>query len=187
MIKKPEKILSGPSGVTLVEILIALTIASLVMLPVILLFGITERVTYKSTNEVVASNLALQKIEELRSQPFSELRRIIELAAEDMIEGPFEEVILPVEVNGMWNSPGVEYARETRLSFYPNINPDSSRPDFEMQKRRIRLRVLVRFIERVPGAGDPDRERIFELSTITSDENLGSGLNASFPINLESI
>ncbi|NCB37638.1 MAG: prepilin-type N-terminal cleavage/methylation domain-containing protein [Erysipelotrichia bacterium] len=169
-------------GVTLVEILVALSISSLVMLPIILLFGVSEKVTYKSINEVVACNLALQKVEELKSRPFEELRKIIELDAVDAVEGPFKEVILPLEVNGVWNSPGVEYARETRLSFYPNIDPDPSRPDFELQKRRVRIRVIVKFNEAV--MGKKNNEKMFELATILGDETLGAGLNASFPMTL---
>jgi len=172
-------LLAGKKGITLVEILVALSVASLVMLPIILLFGITEKVTYKSINEVVACNLALQKVEEFKSRPFNDLRQIIEVAAEDPKEGPFKEVILPLELNGVWNTPGVEYARETRLSFYPNIDPDPSLPDFELQKRRVRIRVVVRFIEKAMGR--KDNEKSFELATILGDETLGAGLNASFP------
>lgn len=174
---KPEK-----SGLTLVEILVALSVASLVMLPIILLFGVSEKVTYKSINEVVACNLALQKVEELKSKPFNELRKIIEIAASDPVEGPFKEVVLPLELNGVWNSPGVEYARETILSFYPFVDPDPSRPDFELQKRRIRIRVLVKFIEKA--SGQKNNEKVFELATILGDETLGAGLNASFPMNI---
>ncbi len=170
---------AGKKGVTLVEILVALSVASLVMLPIILLFGTTEKVTYKSINEVVACNLALQKVEEFKSRPFAELRQIIEVAAEDPKEGPFKEVVLPLELNGVWNTPGVEYARETRLSFYPNVDPDSTLPDYELQKRRVRIRVLVRFIEKA--MGKKDNEKLFELATILGDETLGAGLNASFP------
>jgi hypothetical protein len=169
-------------GLTLVEILVALSVASLVMLPIILLFGVSEKVTYKSINEVVACNLAMQKIEELKSKPFNELRKIIEIEASDPVEGPFAEVILPLEMNGVWNSPGVEYARETRLSFYPFVDPDPTRPDFELQKRRIRIRVMVRFIEK--SSGQKNNEKTFELATILGDETLGAGLNASFPMNL---
>lgn len=167
-------------GVTLVEILVALSVASLVMLPIILLFGVSEKVTYKSINEVVACNLALQKVEELKSRPFLELRKIIEVAAPDAAEGPFTEVVLPLELNGVWNTPGVEYAREARLSFYPNIDPDPSRPDFELQKRRVRIRVIVKFIE--AAMGKKNNEKSFELATIIGDETLGAGLNASFPM-----
>ena len=167
------------TGITLVEILVALSVASLVMLPIILLFGVSEKVTYKSTNEVVACNLALQKVEELKSRPFNDLKQILEIAAPDPAEGPFKEVVLPLEVNGVWNSPGVEYARETRISFYPNINPDPSRPDFELQKRRIRIRVIVRFKEL--STTQKKKEKTFELATILGDETLGAGLNASFP------
>ncbi len=169
-------------GLTLVEILVALSVASLVMLPIILLFGVSEKVTYKSINEVVACNLALQKIEELKSKPFSELRKIIEIDASDPVEGPFREVILPVEANATWDSPGVTYARETRISFYPFIDPDPSRPDFELQKRRVRIRVLVRFVE--AASGQKKNEKTFELATILGDETLGAGLNASFPMNI---
>lgn len=166
------------SGATLVEILIAISLASLVMLPMILIFGVSEKITYKSINEVVACNLALQKIEELKSRPFAELKQIIEQAADDPEEGPFKEVVLPLEVNGVWNSPGVEYAREPRLSFYPLVDPDPTRADFELQKRRIRIRVIVKFIEKVSGMKDINKN--FELSTILADETLGSGLNASY-------
>jgi hypothetical protein len=170
------------SGLTLVEILVALSVASLIMLPVILLFGVSENVTYKSINEVVACNLALQKIEELKSKPFNELRKIIEVEASDPIEGPFKEIVLPLELNGVWNSPGVEYARETRIAFYPYVDPDPTRPDFELQKRRVRIRVLVKFIEKA--SGQKNNEKTFELATILGDETLGAGLNASFPMNI---
>ncbi|NLI76035.1 MAG: hypothetical protein GX442_06275 [Candidatus Riflebacteria bacterium] len=168
----------GSRGITLVEILVAISVASLVMLPIILLFGISEKVTYKSINEVVASNLALQKIEELKSRPFVQLRQLIEAAAPDPVDGPFGEVKLPLELNGVWNTPGVEYAREASLAFYPNVDPSPADPDYEMQKRRIRIRVVVKFIEKVMG---PDaKEKAFELATMVADETLGAGLNASF-------
>ena len=165
-------------GATLIEILIAICLASLVMLPMMLIFGITEKVTYKSINEVVACNLALQKIEELKSRPFEDLKQIIEQASDDPEEGPFKEVVLPLELNGIWNTPGVEYAREPRISFYPYVDPDPTKADFELQKRRIRIRVIVKFIEKV--AGMKDLHKNFELSTIVSDETFGSGLNATF-------
>ncbi len=179
---KKIKTTYGNGGITLVEILVALSVASLVMLPIILLFGVTEKITYKSINEVVACNLALQKIEEFKSRPFIELRKIIEVAAPDAVVGPFKEVILPLELNGVWNTPGVEYARETRLSFYPNIDPDPTRPDYELQKRRVRIRVLVRFIEKA--TAQKNKEKTFELATILGDETMGSGLNASFPMTI---
>lgn len=166
-------------GITLVEILVALSVASLIMLPIILVFGVSEKVTYKSINEVVASNLALQKVEELKSRPFEVLRGMIESFAPDPVEGPFTEVKLPLELNGQWNTPGVEYAREARLSFYPNPDPDPRSPDYELQKRRIRIRVVVRFIE--AAVGGPKREKSFELATLLVDETYGAGLNASFP------
>jgi len=165
-------------GITLVEILVALSIASLVMLPIILLFGISEKVTYKSINEVVASNLALQKIEELKSRPFVQLRQLIEGAAADSVDGPFTEYKFPLELNGVWNTPGVEYRREAVLSFYPNVDPHPADPDYELQKRRIRIRVMVKFIEKSSGLAN--REKSFELATMLADETLGAGLNATF-------
>ncbi|HNW36294.1 MAG TPA: hypothetical protein PKM25_15250 [Candidatus Ozemobacteraceae bacterium] len=184
-LRKPAFSSSG-SGITLVEILVALSVASLVMLPIILLFGISEKVTYKSINEVVAANLALQKIEELKSRPFAELRQIIELDAADPIDGPFKEVALPREANGVWNSPGVQYSREARISFYPNVDPDTGSPDFELQKRRIRIKSIVFFLELVQGGKNKPLEKTFELSTIVSDETLGAGLNSSFTPSLPS-
>lgn len=168
------------SGITLVEILVALSVASLVMLPIILLFGISEKVTYKSINEVVAANLAMLKIEELKSRPFAQLRQIIELAAPDPVDGPFKEVVMPRESNGTWDTPGVKYTREARLSFYPNVDPDAASPDYELQKRRIRIRSIVYFFELVSGTGKQGKEKNFELATIVTDEMLGSGLNSSF-------
>lgn len=183
MKKLSQITISTCRGITLVEILVALSVASLVMLPIILLFGVSEKVTYKSINEVVACSLALQKIEELKSRPFEELRKIIEIASPDPVDGPFKEVVLPLELNGVWNTPGVEYARETRLSFYPNVDPDPTQPDYELQKRRVRIRVIVKFIE--AATGRKDNEKTFELATILGDESLGAGLNASFPVMLQ--
>ena len=167
------------TGITLVEILVSFAVVSLVMLPIILLFGVSEKVTYKSINEVVASNLAMQKIEELKSSPFKQLRVIIENAAPDPLDGPFQEVILPLELNGNWNTPGVEYAREARLSFFPNADPNPTSPDYELQKRRIRIRVIVKFVEIL--VDGKKREKNFELATLVGDETYGDGLNASFP------
>ena len=99
------------------------------------------------------------------------------------LKSSFKEVILPLELNGVWNTPGVEYAREPRISFYPYVNPDPTKTDFELQKRRIRIRVIVKFIERLPGM--KDKEKHFELSTILSDETYGSGLNATFTANIK--
>ena len=111
------------AGITLVEILVALSVASLIMLPVILLFGVSEKVTYKSINEVVACNLALQKIEELNSRPFEELRKIIEVAAPDPAEGPFTEVVLPLELNGVWNTPALNMPARQDSRFTPTSTP----------------------------------------------------------------
>lgn len=167
------------------EILIALMVSSLVMLPIILLFGVSEKVTYKSINEVVASNLALQKIEELKSRPYAKLREIVEMNAPDRINGPFSEVALPVETNGDWNTPGVEYNRRVHLSFYPYPDPDPTSTDYELQKRRIRIRVVVNFIEKALGGDQKDRQKMFELAALAADETYGAGLNATFtlPIN----
>ncbi|MBF0545452.1 MAG: hypothetical protein HQM08_13510 [Candidatus Riflebacteria bacterium] len=162
----------------MVEILVAISIASLVMLPIILLFGVSEKVTYKSINEVVAANIGLQKIEELKNRPFDELRKLVESLASDSVEGPFFEVKLPLELNGQWNTPGVEYAREARLSFYPNPDPNPHDPDYELQKRRVRIRVIVHFVEL--SVDGQRREKNFELSTLVGDENYGTPLNASF-------
>ncbi|MBF0410669.1 MAG: prepilin-type N-terminal cleavage/methylation domain-containing protein [Candidatus Riflebacteria bacterium] len=169
---------SDQNGVSLVEILVAISIASLVMLPIILLFGISEKVTYKSINEVVAANLALQKIEELKCRPFAELRGMIEAHAADQVEGPFTEISLPIETNVQWNSPGVEYSREARISFFPSPDPNPQQPDYELQKRRVRIRVIVHFIEIMTDGRR--KEKDFELATLLGDEGLASGMNASF-------
>jgi type II secretory pathway pseudopilin PulG len=170
-------------GITLVEILVALAVISLVMLPFILLFGVSEKVTFKSINEVVATNLALQKIEELKSRPFEQLSKIIVSHAPDPNDGPFQEVALPLELNGNWNTPGVEYGREARLSFYPFPDPPPSAPDYELLKRRVRVRVIIRFIERMPDG--KKREKTFEMAAIVGDETLGAGLNATFTVPLK--
>jgi len=164
-----------------VEILVALSVASLVMLPIIMLFGVSEKVTYKSINEVVAANLALQKLEELRSRPFAEVRSIIEGKAPDPVDGPFAEAKLPLEMNGQWNTPGVEYAREAILSFYPYPDPNPGSPDYELQKRRIRIRVVVHFVEQMQGK---KKEKTLEFATLIGDETFGAGLNASFSISM---
>ncbi|NLM16738.1 MAG: prepilin-type N-terminal cleavage/methylation domain-containing protein [Candidatus Riflebacteria bacterium] len=160
-------------GVTLIEVLIALLLGSLMIIPIFTIFGVSEKVTYKSTNEVVACNLALQRIEEFKSRPFAELRKKIEQAAADPLNGPYTEVVFPLEANAYWNSPGVEYLRETRISFYPNINPDVSLSNYEQQKLRIRIRAIVKFTETVSGQ---KKEKVFELATIVTDENYASGL-----------
>lgn len=175
---KNKNLKINKQGMTLAEIITAIVIAALVMIPMISIFGINEKITFKSINEVVACNLALQKIEELKSRKFEDLRKLIELDAGDVTEGPFREVLLEQGTNATWNSPGVEYKREARISFYPYITPDTSRQDFELQKRRIRIRVNVIFKETIQG--QPQREKNFELATILGDETLGAGMNASF-------
>ncbi len=164
-------------GMSLLELLIAISIASLIILPLFLIFNVSERVTFKSINEVVASNLAMQKLEELKSRPFEQLKKIIEGHSIDP-DGPFQECPLPLDKDPSWNTAGVEYEREARLSFFPYVNPDASDPEYELQKRRIRLRVIVRFSER--DANNTIRQKNFEMATIVADEQYGAGFVATF-------
>ena len=140
-------------GITLVEILVALSVASLIMLPIILLFGINEKITYKSINEVVACNLALQKIEELKSRQFSDLRKLIELDAGSVTDGPFREVLLVTEKNANWNTPGVDYTREARLAFTQMLTLMPQDPTSSCKKTNQNTCKRL-FTERVSGQKD---------------------------------
>jgi prepilin-type N-terminal cleavage/methylation domain-containing protein len=67
---------AGPptAGVTLVEVLIALTILAVVLLPVMVGFSQALITTSRSSLSVVATNIARQKVEELKAQDYASLQ-----------------------------------------------------------------------------------------------------------------
>lgn len=70
------KIISGaarPKGNTLAFVLIFMTILSFLMLPIINIFNHSSMTATKSKNALIALNLALQTIEEIKAMPYDEV------------------------------------------------------------------------------------------------------------------
>ena len=67
---------AGPpsAGVTLVEVLIALTILAVVLLPVMVGFSQALITTSRSSLSAVATNIARQKVEELKAKDYASLQ-----------------------------------------------------------------------------------------------------------------
>jgi prepilin-type N-terminal cleavage/methylation domain-containing protein len=75
--KPRTRLLGGPPaavrGLTLVEVLIALTILAVALLPVMLGFAQALITTSQSTVSATATSIAREKVEQLKAQPFSRL------------------------------------------------------------------------------------------------------------------
>ncbi|PHQ57756.1 MAG: hypothetical protein COA30_02145, partial [Sulfurimonas sp.] len=75
-------------GMTLVEVLAAMALLSALLIPIFLMISFSAKTVYRSTNDILAASVALERIEKLRSTPFYKLENILLGLDENMIERP---------------------------------------------------------------------------------------------------
>lgn len=170
-------------GMTLIEILAALAVMSAMLVPLMLIIRYSSTTTYRSSNDIVATSLAMSKMEELKSYPFFQLENILlglnpddpyrieHPEASRYLRGPFEtwpERPDVVEEN-LYHSGNVVFHRYTYLSYFPQPNPNPNAQNFESLRKRIKIRVHLFWKDRLSNTVSIPQDLAFEA--IVHDEN----------------
>lgn len=176
-------------GLSLVEVLAATALMSMLLVPIFLMMQFSTASVYRSTNDILASSLAIAKIEELRSLPYHQVENILlGLPFDDTsretgsgrLFGPFEPVPARPDIAepSLYTSGGMVFHRYTWLSYFPDPNPSTAYPDFDRKKRRIKVNVQIFWRDRLSKTVALDQDLSFE--TIIHDEgyNPKPGYNA---------
>lgn len=152
------------AGLSLVEILVAVTIFSLLIIPVITMFNQTSRAGMRTKEQMMAANLAQEKIEEYRSIGFAKLQKKLDALRENGLIY-YDKSEAPV--------PGFqEFSRQTIVSYFPEMNPPATNA---MAFKRIKVTVEVTW---KPGRMDLDKS--YKLFTILADKTPYHGVQPPF-------
>jgi prepilin-type N-terminal cleavage/methylation domain-containing protein len=168
---------------TLVELLVAIAVMSSLLVPVFLIMQYSSRTIYRSTNDILATSLAMSKMEELKSLPYTHLENVLlGLAADDpraeeyrqswrYIRGPFEEYppMPDIAEPSFYSTPNTTFHRYTYLSYFPEPNPDPDDEDFTAMRKRIRIRTQIFWKDRLSATVSVDQQLTFDA--IIQDEN----------------
>ncbi|PCJ21251.1 MAG: hypothetical protein COB02_01315 [Candidatus Cloacimonadota bacterium] len=167
-------------GMTLIEVLAALALLSALLIPIFLLISFSSKTVYRSTNDILAASVALERIEELRSLPYFKLENILLGLDENMTQrppsskvlyGPFEsyqeqpDIIQP----NCYNAGNVVFQCFTYLSYFPEPNPNPNDPKFLEKRKRIRARLRIFWKDRLSSSVYIDQDLSFD--TLIHDEN----------------
>lgn len=170
-------------GMSLVEVLAATALMAMMLVPIFLMMQYSSRAIYRSQNDIMATSLAIAKLDELRSLPYHKLENILlGLHPEDgsrmdgevprnLLVGPFEatpprpDILEPAFYRG----GGTEFHRYTWLSYFPEANPNPNAKEFDQMKKRIRVKVQIFWKDRLSKTVALDQELSFE--SIIHDEN----------------
>lgn len=184
------------SGITLLEILMAIAIFSFSIIPIIMMYRYTTQANMKSVNAMHAANLAIQKIEELKfggirtpNNPMSDVKkwgefeRLYQLLKEETDTGngwsPFQPNWKIFERSEGWDTiPGFpNFKRYTRVSFYPLETPDPSKipenaisDEYARLISRIQILVEVRWVEYKYERDNQMKEMKYTMYTIVTNK-----------------
>jgi prepilin-type N-terminal cleavage/methylation domain-containing protein len=147
---------------TLTELLITITLFSLLVIPIIKLFDLSARGNLKTKRAIIAATLASSRLEEYKYMGFSRLKE--ELDKRRSATGNYWWTMIenaPVE--------GYRYMRRiTRIAYYPDPNPpmvNLSKPETMQAWQRIQIIVEVYWKE------DPTKpEKKLSLFTIIGNK-----------------
>ena len=64
-------------GMSLVEVLTATAILSVLLVPMLFMMMYSNRAVYRSSNDITATTLAISKMEELKSLPYFQLENFV--------------------------------------------------------------------------------------------------------------
>ncbi|MCO4783093.1 MAG: prepilin-type N-terminal cleavage/methylation domain-containing protein [Candidatus Cloacimonetes bacterium] len=167
-------------GMTLVEVLAALAVLSALLVPIFLMISFSSKAVYRSTNDILAASVALERIEKLRSLPYFKMENILLGFDENMTQrppsskvlfGPFEtyqeqpDIVQP----NCYTSGSVVFQCYTYLSYFPEPNPDPNDPKFDEKRKRIRAKVRIFWKDRLSSSVYVDQDLTFD--TLIHDEN----------------
>jgi prepilin-type N-terminal cleavage/methylation domain-containing protein len=170
---------SRKKGFSLIEVLVAVAVMTALLVPILLIFQFSTKATYRSTNDILATSLAMSKMEELKSLPYYKLENILlGLHVEDstrdpnaLITGPFERSpeMPDIAEPSFYSARGVTFHRYTYLSYFPYGNPNPNNPDFLKMRKRIRIKTQIFWKDRLSNTVAVNQQLSFEA--IVHDEN----------------
>lgn len=175
--------MSKRKGLSLIEILAATAVMTALLVPMLLLYSYSTTTVYRSSNDITATSLAISKMEEIRALPYFKVENILMgLDPDDparinhpdavrFVRGPFEPSprIPDIAEPNFYKSASTMFHRYTYLSYFPIVNPNPNHPEFEKQRKRIRVQVVVYWKDRLSGRVAVDQHLSFD--SIIHDEN----------------
>ncbi|MDP7421633.1 MAG: prepilin-type N-terminal cleavage/methylation domain-containing protein [bacterium] len=157
--------LAPRGGFSLVEVLVAVAIFSMLIIPVVAMFNQTSRAGVKTKEQMLAANLAQEKMEEYRSMGYKPLK--------GRLENLSNRVYYSVESGALAPAPG--FSRSAIITFFydPADYGLGSNPDIEAIKaafmarggppERIKIKVEVKWKPR-----NSDTQNSYKLFTIVT-------------------
>lgn len=168
------------AGLSLLNVLLGASLLSFLILPLFLHFETARSGASRNAHNLTAVNLASNRIETLKRLGFRRIETLlltqgtIESVEDDEVlwpnfTGPFETTPERPDLRekGILEEGGILYDRFTFLSYFPFPNPDPNDPKFPSYRRRIQIRVVVRWKEKIQGG--KSRQRHFEMATMIHD------------------
>ena len=168
---------------SLVEVLTATAILSVLLVPMLFMMMYSNRAVYRSSNDITATTLAISKMEELKSLPYFQLEnlllglpannqdRINRPDATRFVRGPFEDYPERPDISepSMYKDGGTVFHRFTYISYFPDKNPSAYDPNFENLRKRIKVQVFIYWKDRLSSNTYIDQKLDFQA--IVHDEN----------------
>ncbi len=184
------------SGVTLLEILVAIAIFSFSIIPIIMMYRYTTQANLKSVNALHAANLALQKMEEYKfggvmtpmnpaaeAKKWGEFERLYELLKEEASTGATWSPLAPnwkvyerfEDYDSIRYFPN--FKRYIRISFFPTEMPSPKdypenilAPEYMRLTSRIQIFIKVTWVENPSDKNNVLKEMNHTLYTIVTNK-----------------
>ena len=170
-------------GLSLIEVLTATAILSVLLVPMLFMMMYSNRTVYRSSNDITATTLAMSKMEELKSLPYFQLEnlllglpansqdRIDRPDAARFVRGPFESYPERPDINepSIYRDGSTVFHRYTYISYFPEKNPYVNDQNFENLRKRIKVRVFIYWKDRLSANTYIDQKLDFQA--VIHDEN----------------
>mgnify|MGYP001178941995 FL=1 len=170
-------------GMSLVEVLTATAILSILLVPMLFMMMYSNRAVYRSSNDITATTLAISKMEELKSLPYFQLEnlllglpassqdRINRPDAARFVRGPFESYPEKPDISepSIYKDGATLFHRYTYISYFPDKNPSSNDRNFENLRKRIKVHVFIYWKDKLSATTYIDQKLDFQA--VIHDEN----------------
>ena len=183
-------------GFSILEVLIAITIISFSIIPLVSMWRYSSQANIKSVNAIHAANLASKRMEHFKfggtiptapgveAPPIGEFKRLKLLLEEE--SAPISTEFNPLKPN--WKSfdkledygkiPDFpNFKRYTHIAFFPVESPDPAKypenvlsSEYVRMTDRIKIIIQVTWVENLADRGNSLKEKTYTLVTIVSNK-----------------
>jgi prepilin-type N-terminal cleavage/methylation domain-containing protein len=186
----------GNQGFSILEVLIAITIVSFTIIPIISMWRYTSQANIKSINAIHSSTLAVQRIEHFKFggtippspgvnvAAIGEFKRLKLLMEEEAapVGSPFNPLKpkwKPYEKIEEYGTIPLfpNHKRYTRITFFPEELPDPEQyaenllaPEYIRMTSRLKIYVKVTWVENADDQGNTLKERTYAMFTVVSNK-----------------